>query len=97
MKQTTLTPRNPANAPDTVERTSLELFADPAYPREKPISETTAKGGLVRLMFPLYMTRQCLECHGEPKGTLDKTGYPREGFKLGQNAGAISIAIPIPQ
>jgi len=97
MKQTTLTPRNPANAPDAVERTSLELFADPAYPREKPISETTAKGGLVRLMFPLYMTRQCLDCHGEPKGTLDKTGYPREGFKLGQNAGAISIAIPIPK
>lgn len=97
MKQTTLAPRNPANAPDPVERTSLELFADPKYPREKAISETTAKGGLVRLMFPLYMTRQCLDCHGEPKGTLDKTGYPREGFKLGQNAGAISIAIPIPK
>lgn len=97
MKQTTLVPRNPANAPDPVERASLELFADPKYPREKAISETTSKGGLVRLMFPLYMTRQCLDCHGEPKGTLDKTGYPREGFKLGQNAGAISIAIPIPK
>jgi general secretion pathway protein A len=46
-------------------------------------------------MFPLYMTRQCLACHGEPKGTLDKTGYPREGLKLGQNAGAISVVIPI--
>lgn len=95
MKQTTLVPRNAANAPDSTEQSALELFADPGYPREKPISETTAKSGLVRLMFPLYTTRHCLDCHGEPKGTLDRTGYPREGLKLGQNAGAISVIIPI--
>lgn len=95
MKQTTLVPRNPANAPDATERAALELFADPGYPQEKPISETTAKSGVLRLMFPLYTTRHCLACHGEPKGTLDRTGYPREGLKLGQNAGAISVMIPI--
>lgn len=95
MKQTTLVPRNPANAPDSSERSSLEIFADPNYPREKVISETTAASGTLRLMFPLYTTRQCLDCHGEPKGTLDKTGYPREGLKLGQNAGAISVVIPL--
>jgi len=95
MKQTTLIPRNPANVPDAVERSSLELFAAPDYPREKTMSEVTAKSGVFRLMFPLYMTRQCLECHGEPKGSLDKTGYAREGLKLGQNAGAISVMIPI--
>lgn len=95
IKQTTLLPRNAANAPDPAERSALELFADPGYPREKPISETTAKSGMLRLMFPLYTTRRCLDCHGEPKGTLDETGYPREGLKLGQNAGAISVIIPI--
>jgi general secretion pathway protein A len=95
MKQTTLLPRNAANAPDSTERSALELFADPGYPREKPISETTAKSGALRLMFPLYATRHCLNCHGEPKGALDRTGYPREGWKLGQNAGAISVIIPI--
>jgi hypothetical protein len=68
------------------------MFAAPDYPREKTISEATAKSGL-RLMYPLYMTRQCLDCHGEPKGALDKTGYPREGLRLGQNAGAISVVI----
>jgi len=94
MKQTALTPRNTANAPDRTERQALEAFADPGYPREKFISEMTAKNGVLRLMFPLYTTRQCLDCHGEPKGTLDKTGYPREGLKLGDNAGAISVAIP---
>lgn len=95
MKQTTLEPRNAANAPDTTERAALELFADPGYPREKPVSETTAKSGILRLMVPLYTTRHCLDCHGEPKGVLDRTGYPREGWKLGQNAGAISVMIPI--
>jgi general secretion pathway protein A len=95
LKQTALAPRNPANAPDAVERSALELFAAPDYPREKPISEATAKGGMFRLMYPLYMTRQCLDCHGEPKGTRDKMGYLREGLQLGQNAGAISVAIHI--
>jgi len=96
LKQTALAPRNPANAPDAAERSVLEMFAASDYPREKAISEATAKSGL-RLMYPLYMTRQCLDCHGEPKGALDKTGYPREGLRLGQNAGAISVVIQISQ
>lgn len=95
LKQTALAPRNPANAPDAFEKAVLRDFADPAYPREKVISEATADGGPLRLMFPLYTTRRCLDCHGEPKGELDITGYPREGLKLGQNAGAISVVIPV--
>lgn len=95
LKQTALTPRNPANAPDSFERLALEAFAEPSYPQEKVISEITAKGKSIRLMFPLYTTRQCLNCHGEPKGSLDRTGYPREGLRLGQNAGAISVILPV--
>jgi Protein of unknown function (DUF3365) len=95
LKQTALVPRNPLNAPDTAERAALEAFADPTYPLEKVMSEVTAKSGSLRLMFPLYTTRKCLDCHGDPKGELDRTGYPREGLKLGENAGAISVVIPI--
>lgn len=95
LKQTALAVRNPANAPDATERVALEAFADPSYPREKVISEVTTQSKALRLMFPLYTTRQCLDCHGDPKGELDKTGYPREGLKLGQNAGAISVVIPL--
>jgi hypothetical protein len=95
LKQTALEPRNSLNAPDAIERTALEAFADPSYPLEKVISEITTASGSLRLMFPLYTTRKCLDCHGEPKGELDRTGYPREGLKLGQNAGAISVVIPI--
>jgi Protein of unknown function (DUF3365) len=95
LKQTALAPRNPLNAPDAAERTALEAFADPTYPLEKVISEVTAKSGSLRLMFPLYTTRKCLDCHGDPKGEVDRSGYPREGLKLGQSAGAISVVIPI--
>ena len=95
MKQTALAPRNPANAPDPFERAALEAFAEPSYPQEKVITEVTAKDKTIRLMFPLYMTRQCLHCHGEPKGSPDPMGYPREGLRLGQNAGAISVMLPV--
>ena len=95
LKQTALAPRNPLNAPDAFERSVLQEFADPSFPREKVISEVTAKSKSLRLMFPLYTTRQCLTCHGEPKGKLDKSGHLREGLRLGQNAGAISVVIPI--
>lgn len=95
IKQTSLTPRNPSNAPDAFEAAALQEFANPSYPREKVISEATAKSKTLRLLFPLYATRNCLDCHGEPKGERDKMGYPKEGLRLGQNAGAISVVIPI--
>ncbi|WP_447972958.1 Tll0287-like domain-containing protein [Nitrospira sp. Kam-Ns4a] len=95
LKQTALAPRNPANAPDAFERAALEEFADPAHPKEGIISEVTVGGRALRLMFPLYATRRCLDCHGEPKGAPDRTGHPREGLRLGQSAGAISVEIPV--
>lgn len=97
LKQTALLPRNPSNTPDPFEKEALQDFADPSYPHEKVISEVTAKSGALRLMYPLYTTRRCLDCHGEPKGVLDRSGYPREGLRLGQNAGAISVVIPLHQ
>lgn len=97
LKQTALAPRNPANAPDEFEQWALREFADPGYKREKVITEVTAKSKVLRLMFPLYATRQCLACHGEPRGEVDQMGYPKEGLKLGQNAGAISVIMPIRQ
>ncbi|MGE3153459.1 MAG: DUF3365 domain-containing protein [Nitrospiraceae bacterium] len=95
LKQTSLAPRNPLNAPDPFEQAALRDFSDPSYPREKTITEITVRSGALRLMFPLYATRHCLDCHGEPKGAIDKMGYPKEGLQLGHNAGAISVVIPI--
>lgn len=95
LKQTAMAPRNRSNSPDSFERAALQEFADPSYPKGKVISEVTAASKSLRLMLPLYATRGCLDCHGEPKGERDKTGYAKEGLRLGQNAGAISVVIPV--
>ncbi len=46
-------------------------------------------------MMPIYYSEDCLACHGNPKGFLDISGYPREGAQAGELAGAISIQIPM--
>jgi hypothetical protein len=48
----------------------------------------------LRALTPIYYSKDCLACHGHPKGILDISGYPREGAKEGDLAGAISIQIP---
>ena len=45
------------------------------------------------MMVPDYYAASCLSCHGEPKNSLDITGYPREGAKLGDLGGVISISL----
>ena len=50
-----------------------------------------------RYVRALQVNEGCLECHGEPVGTLDKTGHEREGWTLDSLGGAISIVIPLDQ
>ena len=45
-------------------------------------------------MLPLFYNKQCLACHGSPKGQIDISGYEKEGFKDGDLGGAISITLP---
>jgi len=45
-------------------------------------------------MKPLYIEEPCLDCHGKPVGVKDIAGYPKEGYKLGDFAGAISLVVP---
>jgi hypothetical protein len=46
-----------------------------------------------RVLVPEYYTAGCLACHGEPKGETDVTGYPKEGGKLGELGGVISVTL----
>ena len=48
-----------------------------------------------RYVMALRAEESCLRCHGQPKGELDPTGYPKEGLKLGDVAGAISVVLPM--
>jgi len=98
LKQTMNPPRNPKNTPDEFEARVLKAFADPSYPRqgEKIISETVKDvdgGKAIRVMLPLFYGKGCLNCHGEPKGEKDISGYMKEGAKEGDLGGAISVKL----
>jgi general secretion pathway protein A len=94
LKQTTLQPRNPKNEPDEYERSVLQWLA--GRPNgEAYVSELTDAGKTLRVMMPIYYVRECLACHGEPKGEWDISGYPKEGAREGDLAGAISVRIPL--
>jgi hypothetical protein len=93
IKQTALDPRNLQNAPDAYEEMVLKrLTSRPAS--TTPIVEWIDGGRLLRTVLPIYYSEDCLACHGNPKGILDISGYPREGAQVGELAGAISIQIP---
>jgi len=47
----------------------------------------------VRLLLPQYYDVSCLKCHGEPKGERDLNGGTKEGAKLGDLGGALSVII----
>lgn len=94
LKQTTLEPRNPKNEPDEYEASVLKWLS--GRPRaEAYVSELTEEGTNLRVVMPIYYVRDCLKCHGEPKGDLDVSGYPKEGAREGDLAGAITVTTPL--
>jgi general secretion pathway protein A len=94
LKQTTVNPRNPKNEPDDYEASVLKWLS--GRPRaEAYVSELTDEGRTLRVVMPIYYQKECLTCHGEPKGDLDISGYPKEGHKEGDLAGAITVTAPI--
>lgn len=95
LKQTAPVVRNTRNTPDQYERSVLKKFSSPSYPHGEPLAETIDGGKKVRLMVPLYYKEHCLACHGEPKGARDKTGHLKEGGKLGELGGAISVRLGV--
>lgn len=93
MKQTTLNPRNLKNTPDAYEEQVLKRLATQPT-STAPVTEWVDGGKTLRVLTPIYYSQDCLACHGNPKGILDMSGYPREGAREGDLAGAISIQIP---
>lgn len=93
MKQTTLNPRNLKNTPDAYEEQVLKRLAAQPVSND-PITEWVDDGKTLRVLTPIYYSHDCLDCHGNPQGILDISGYPREGARDGDLAGAISVQIP---
>lgn len=94
LKQTTLEPRNPKNEPDDYETSVLKWLS--GRPKaDAYVSELTDQGQTLRVVMPIYYVPACLTCHGEPKGDLDISGYPKEGAHEGDLAGAITVTAPL--
>ena len=88
--------RNRANKPDDWEGNVIESkFKSTGWTKDQGFSETTQKDGksAFRFILPEYYAEGCLACHGEPKGELDITGGAKEGAKLGDLGGAISVTL----
>lgn len=88
--------RNRANRPDKWERNIIDsMFATPNYEKGKPFYESAEVKGkpAFRYILPEYYGQSCLGCHGEPKGAIDITGGKKEGGKLDELGGAISLII----
>lgn len=88
--------RNRKARPDEWERAVIESrFLREDWPRGEPFSEEVEVGGrpAFRMLFPEYYTPSCLSCHGEPKGEMDVTGYPKEGGRDGDLGGVISVTL----
>ncbi len=90
------TPRQQANAPDPFEQEALDAFnADPDLRAFWRVESANDGSRVFRYTEPLYVTKSCLECHGEPVGELDQYDYPKEGMQVGAVGGAMSITEPM--
>ena len=88
--------RNRKARPDEWEERVIETkLASPDWPRGQFFAETFPSKGrdAFRIAVPEYYSASCLSCHGEKKGEIDITGYPKEGAKEGDLGGVISITL----
>jgi hypothetical protein len=88
--------RNRMARPDEWESEHIEShLLSPDWPEGQVFATEAQSDGrdAFRVLVPEYYTAGCLTCHGEPKGEIDVTGYPKEGGKLGDLGGVISITL----
>jgi hypothetical protein len=88
--------RNRSNRPDAWETSVLSAkFASAEWTKNKPFGEATTRDGhpAFRLMLPEYYGDSCMSCHGEPRGERDISGGKKEGAKIGDLGGAISVTV----
>lgn len=88
-------PRSANDVPDEFELEALRAFERGEH---EYYAVTDHEGRSVfRYLSSIPIVFGCLTCHGEPEGTYDETGFRREGMRLGDVAGAVSIMIPMEQ
>lgn len=88
-------PRNKEDEPDEFEAAALmEFHKDSTMKEYCAITEYEGRE-VFRYVAPMKIEKTCLDCHGSPKGEMDVTGHPKEGWELDDVGGAISIVMPM--
>lgn len=87
-------PRKKASMSDEYESDAIRMFKE-GTAVEKYGIETYGEQEVFRYVSPIYLKESCLDCHGDPKGELDVTGYPKEGMETGDLIGVTSVIMPI--
>jgi hypothetical protein len=88
--------RNRKSRPDEWEQSVIEgKFLAPDWTHGQVFYQAQPNQGrdAFRVMVPEYYTASCLSCHGQKKGEVDITGYPKEGASEGDLGGVISISL----
>lgn len=99
-------PRNPNNTPDELERVVLQKYQKGEIKGTFVIEgkykdpQTGKERKAIRVFRPVYLTEDCLICHGDPARSYelwgnregkDLTGGPMENWKAGEIRGAFEI------
>lgn len=108
IRYTNFQPRRAQDKPDAFEAEALTLFNEEkdvtefyrivdGDADEGERVRTSADDGTAQFRYAqaLRVNESCLECHGEPAGELDITGFAKEGWTLDSIGGAISVVIPL--
>jgi len=93
-KTPSLTPRNPNNTPDEFERRALDAFAKDAGIKDMFELQNIGGTEYARFAVPVRVGKDCLSCHGSPKGEKDLFGYPKEGMREGDLRAVFSVSAP---
>jgi methyl-accepting chemotaxis protein len=81
-----ISPRNPKNEPTPMERRTLEKM------KKNNLNDFVIKeANQIRYFRAIRLTKDCLSCHGDPRGSKDPLGGIREGWKVGEIHGAFEI------
>lgn len=86
-------PRSGTDVPDAFELEALQAFGQ-GEREYYAMTEVDGKATF-RYVSSLEAEHNCLECHGQPVGEKDVTGFKKEGMQLGDLAGAVSISLPM--
>ena len=87
-------PRSSTDVPDSFEAEALRRFEEGEASEHYGMTELDG-APVFRYASALVIKRNCLECHGEPAGEKDVTGFLKEGMRMGDIGGAVSMVIPV--